>query len=449
VVVALVALMSLAAGVWPEGGDVTRPQQAASRPAPRVLVQSPQRRTIHRVIRLAADVVALHQVVVEPMITGHVKALNVDVGSRVAKDAVLIELDAPEIAAQVDAAKAAALRAANVLLEVESAAALARVNVTEAEGNVEVAKSAVKRAQEEVVRSETGHRYRVLVRDRLVNVIKASPSLVSQETVDEAEGAVDVARDEVRVRKAGVAEAGAAAASAGLKVDVAKARVKAAEAQVKSAIASLEVAKAELQRAQAVLAYATIRAPFAGIVTGRWIDPGDLVHAHGSEKLLELVDASRVRVRFHVAEPDALAATPGRAVSLRVDELGDRTFRSTVARTADALDQRTRTMLVEGEVENPDGALRHGMYGRVALDLEEHRNALVIPARAITTAKGKSSVLVVAGGKVEKRAIRIGADDGLVVQVLDGLAEADAVITSGGALVAPGDAAEAVRENAP
>jgi membrane fusion protein (multidrug efflux system) len=325
------------------------------------------------------------------------------------------------------------------------------VNVTEAEGNVEVAKSAVTRVEEEVKRSETDHSHRVLVRDRLAKVIKTSPSLVSQETVDEAQRAVDVARDDISVRRAGAAEARVAAAAAGLKVDVAKARVKAAEAQIRSAIASVEVAKADLQRVQATHAYTTIRAPLAGIVTDRWIDPGNLVQGSGSgaDKLLKLVDSSKVRVRFHVAEPDAPAAAPGRALTLRVDELGDRVFRSTVARTGDALDPKTRTMLIEGEVENADGALRHGMYGRVSLDLEERPDALVISAQAITTAKGKSSVLVVSNGKVEKRAIKIGVDDGLLVEVLDGLSGSEAVITSGGALVAPGDAAEAVPEKTP
>jgi multidrug efflux pump subunit AcrA (membrane-fusion protein) len=101
-------------------------------------------------------------------------------------------------------------------------------------------------------------------------------------------------------------------------------------------------------------------------------------------------------------------------------------------------------MVVEGDLDNQDGALRHGMFGRVSVDLEDHPNALVLPAAAITTAKRRSSVLVVDGGKVSKRPIRIGVDDGMVVEVLEGLKGEESVITAGAGLVADGDSVEAV-----
>ena len=106
----------------------------------------------------------------------------------------------------------------------------------------------------------------------------------------------------------------------------------------------------------------------------------------------------------------------------------------------------TRTMMVEGDIANADGALRAGMFGRVFLDLESHGNALVVPTEALTTVKRKSSVLVVEDGRVVKRAIKIGADDGITVEVLDGLKGEESIITTGKDLVADGDRVEAVPE---
>ncbi len=405
---------------------------APARPLPRVSVVTPERRTIRRVVRVPADVLAFDDATVFARATGYVREVPVDIGSRVARGDVLAVLDVPDLDAAAEAARGVLARAAAGVEESKAAFAIAETGVTLAEAEGEQARS-------EVGRAEAEQELRAAMRERLETSLRSSPNLVSRDAVDEA-------RAQARIADARLDQAGAAVRVADAKHEAAKARLGGARAAVASAEAAGKAAKGALAQAEVAAGFATLRAPFAGVVTERWVDPGDLVKngTAGGSPVLRVVDLSKVRVRLRVAEPDAPAVAPGRAFRLLVDELPGRDFRGTVARVAGALDLETRTMVVEGDLENRDGALRHGMFGRVSVDLEEHPEALVLPAAAVTTARRKSSVLVVEGGKVAKRPIRIGVDDGIVVEVLEGLKGEESVITAGAGLVADGDAVEAV-----
>lgn len=136
-----------------------------------------------------------------------------------------------------------------------------------------------------------------------------------------------------------------------------------------------EVANAGLERTQSLLAFGRITAPFAGVVTRRFVDVGAFIPAATSGSaaqtaaVLTLMDFSSVRVQVAVPESEAAHVARGLPVRLKVEGLADRTFEGSVTRFSYALDDATRTMLAEVELPNPGLQLRPGMYASVQLGL--------------------------------------------------------------------------------
>jgi RND family efflux transporter MFP subunit len=421
------------------------------RPRVRVQVRAPEKKTIRRTVRLPADILALQDAPVHARVAGYVKEIPVDIGSRVNKEALLVLLSVPDLDAQESVAAAKVLAAGAAVLEAKAGVVIAKTNIAAAEAEEAQAAEEVKEAEAEKSRAEVDLDYRKTVHERTAKVRATSPNLVSEEELDETLARYAMARADLRLAEARLGSKKAKAAFAAVKSREARNRKEAADIAETAALAMEQEAKAFLVRAKAEVGFARITAPFDGVVVERRVDVGALVQnaASGgsSRPILRVVDDRKMRIRFRVAEPDAPACVAGRTFVLAVDELpGVKLPEGKVARVAESLDLEVRTMVVEGEIDNADRRLRAGMFGRVTLDLEEHKDALVVPALAVTTVKRKSSVLLVEEGKVVKRAIKTGADNGIEVQVLEGLDGKEDVIVAGGSLVSEGDRVEAVRE---
>jgi membrane fusion protein (multidrug efflux system) len=213
-----------------------------------------------------------------------------------------------------------------------------------------------------------------------------------------------------------------------------------------SAKAKHEMAQANLKRVTDLLAYARITAPFTGIVTRRWVDPGAFIPAATSSSaaknaaVLTLMDFTTVRVDVWMPEPEVPFVKNDLPVTVKVEELPGRTFDGKITRYAYALDDATKTMATEIEIANPDLALRPGMYASVKIALQRKPNALLIPAEALVTEKGKASVFTVTGGKARKLTFKTGFDDGIDVEIVEGLAADQSVILAGKQLVSDGQA---------
>lgn len=192
--------------------------------------------------------------------------------------------------------------------------------------------------------------------------------------------------------------------------------------------AKRDMAAAALKRLDALVGYAEVRAPFDGVVTERFVDPGALVQAG---PVVTVVDLSKVRVIVDVPEPDVRLVAVGTPADVRLDALPGRAFPTKVARASSSLDPGTRTLRAELEVSNSDGAILPGMYASVSLVLERHADALALPAKAIQSEQGKPCVFVVAEGKAHKVAVSLGIDDGVRTEVTSGLAGDESVILPG------------------
>ena len=131
-----------------------------------------------------------------------------------------------------------------------------------------------------------------------------------------------------------------------------------------------------------LLAYLKLSAPFEGVVTDRMVHPGALVGPGDGGALLVIQQVSHLRLVVPVPEEDVSGIANGARVPFQVPAWPGRTFSGTIARVSRALDQKTRTMAVELDVTNRDGALAPGMYPTVTWPVRRSRPALLCPKRA-------------------------------------------------------------------
>jgi RND family efflux transporter MFP subunit len=198
---------------------------------------------------------------------------------------------------------------------------------------------------------------------------------------------------------------------------------------------NIGAAEANLARLEKLQSFRLVKAPFDGVITLRNVDEGALVNA-GSTLLFRIGQTDTLRTYVNVPQTQSSAIRIGQSAQLRVSNLPGRTFMGRVARTANALDPNTRTLLVEVQVPNPDGALLPGMYADVDLSSTRPDPPLLVPSIAlISRGDGPRVAVVMADHTVHLQPIQVGRDYGDRLEVASGLKEGDLVIPN------PGDAA--------
>ena len=211
---------------------------------------------------------------------------------------------------------------------------------------------------------------------------------------------------------------------------------------VDTARSKSEVAKANLDRAETLLQFTKITAPFSGIVTRRFVDRGAFIPAATSgstpqnSALLTLMDFSTVRVQVAVPEVEASLIAAGQPVRITAEGLPGPPVQAQVTRFSYALDDASKTMLVEVEVPNPKRLLRPGMYATVKVGVERKEDAFLIPLEALLMEKANASVFVPVDNKAKKTPVKIGFNDGTNVEILSGLKPDQSVILLGKAPLA-------------
>ena len=305
-------------------------------------------------------------------VSGTVKTLHFDIGDVVKKGAVLLEIDAPELIKARDAYAAVA--------DAE------RANLAETEADVSAMQATADAAESEY--------------KRMAEVAKSG--VVSPKARDEAEQ----------------------------RFKSAVAGVQKAKAQFASVNAAVRVAEARIAEAQALLDYATLKAPFDGVVTHRGVDVGDFITVgENNTDMMTVSQMDPVRVIVHVPEADARLLNKGDAAVLGFGHLGRANMEAKVTRTSGRLDARTRVMTAEIEVPNADMQLLAGAFGSAVITLAEEKGALMLPSGAIRVdEKGGAAALVVKDGTVAVTPVTLGIDDGVSIQVTSGLSVGDVVI---------------------
>jgi RND family efflux transporter MFP subunit len=174
-------------------------------------------------------------------------------------------------------------------------------------------------------------------------------------------------------------------------------------------------------------AYQRVVAPFDGVITQRAVDVGSLIQS-GSTFMFTLMHSHIIRTQVFVPQDQAFGLAPGVKAVVRVPEMPDRTFPGEVTRIADALQQGTRTLLVEIDVPNPDGALTPGIYCAVELHIPRKAPSFLVPAEAIIFSRDGLQVALVDNGVVHIRKVSVVRDFGTQVEVRDGVKPGDQVI---------------------
>lgn len=187
---------------------------------------------------------------------------------------------------------------------------------------------------------------------------------------------------------------------------------------VDDAEAKLAIARANLERGETQVQFATLKAPFDGIVTARHADPGSLATANMT-KLLEITDMSTLRLQIPVTELETSLVTVGKPVKAQVDALGAGApaVETAISRIAYALDPATRTMLAEADLKNAELKLRPGMYAMTKIGMERHDNATLIPVGALVMEKTNAFVFKHVDGKAVKTPVKPVFNDGVNVEV--------------------------------
>jgi RND family efflux transporter MFP subunit len=187
--------------------------------------------------------------------------------------------------------------------------------------------------------------------------------------------------------------------------------------------------RANLRRLAELRAFGRVTAPFAGVVTARSVDVGELVSAGSGKELFRLAQTTRLRVFVRVPQADAFAIVQGQAAELVVSERPNRTFAATVARSAGVIAPDSRTMLVELEVDNTKGELLPGSFAQVRFTKGTGATPLTLPGNTLLfRAEGPQVGVVKPDGSVELRAVKLGRDLGETVEILSGAEPADRVI---------------------
>ena len=176
--------------------------------------------------------------------------------------------------------------------------------------------------------------------------------------------------------------------------------------------------------------YASVVAPFDGVITQRNVDVGSLVQGNAASGtfMYEIMQDDVIRVSVYVPQDAAFGVAAGIEAIVRVPELPNREFSGTVTRIADALQPGTRTLLTEVDIPNADGAVRPGIYCTIEFHIPRKTPSLSVSADAIIFNRNGTQVAVVSNGKAEFRKVTVRRDLGTRVEVGTGIKAGDQVI---------------------
>jgi RND family efflux transporter MFP subunit len=414
---------------------------------PKLEVIRPVRKRLIRRLELAATVEALKKVDLAARVPGVVGFLDdkMDIGRKVKDGEVLLRLAVPDLDADKQHKEA-------LVEEARKKEKLAEETVTVARREVEEAEKEDKR----YLADQEYHKVR-LARIRELVKARAQDPQVELEAVKLYESAdAAVAANRARVVKL-------------------SARIQAAIADLELARQRIKVAEADVKKLAEQIAFATVKAPFDGEITWRWVDPGATIKDPGAT-LLTIMQVDRVRVLIDVPQRDvpyinAREQNPnpdgrGDPVDLRLPVLNGSAknngeFRGFITRISRSLDPATRTMRAEIEMDNPSGLLHPGMYGTALVLVEDRSNVLTVPATALVR-RGEGSVEVFhvvvdesSGPGDERRGVLrripvvLGIDDGKEVEIRDGLKGEELIVARGNGSMRADDRVIAVSEREP
>lgn len=340
-----------------------------------------------RTIDVTGTLAAEEQVTLSLKVAGRLHELHVDLGSRVQAGQVLARLVPTDFE----------LRESQALAALHQARARLGLPLESEDDHVDIESTALVRSAAAVLEEAR------LNRDRIRTFVERGIAAKAQ--LDAAEAALQVAES----------------------------RHQDALEEVRNRLAVLEQRRTELELARQAVRDSVLVSPLDGIVRERHVSVGEFLAA--GSPVVTIVRMHPLRLRLSVPERDAPLVRVNQQVLVRVE--GDQTrYQGRVARVSPAIDENSRTLLIEAEVPNRNGALRPGSFANATIITESSDDALLVPRSAIVTFAGVDKVLLVREGRVVEQRVTVGrrADDR--VEILDGVQAGDPVIVRPGNLTA-------------
>jgi RND family efflux transporter MFP subunit len=208
--------------------------------------------------------------------------------------------------------------------------------------------------------------------------------------------------------------------------DTAETRVKVTEANYQAALdtvhslkASLQDRRASYELAQKKLADAVIKAPVAGSISERLVQPGEFIREN--TPVATIVQMSPLKLKTAIQEKHASLIHPGQTVEFDVEAFLNRKFKGRIAYVSPAVDQATRTFAVEAMVDNADRQLKPGFFAKGVVLTSVDEQVMAVPEDAVSTLAGVSTVYVIEDGKARQQQIALGARQNKLVEVTSGL----------------------------
>lgn len=374
-----------------------------------VTVAKTEVRNVPAYIQATGSLIADETSDIAPKVAGKVSNVSVDVGDFVSQGSVIAKIDDSDARRELAAAQARVKQAVAAVRQAEARLGLepnGRFNAS-AIPEVRSAAAAYEQAQAELRQAEANEkRYRELVETGDVPMMTYEQYRTNRDT----------------------ARARAKSARQLLEAQVNTARQ--SNQAIASAQAAVEAAQTEVGTAQQALADTVIRAPFSGFISARPVAVGEFVST--ASIIATLIRSNPIKIQIQVAEADVPAVSIGRGVSVQVDAYKDRSFSGVVTSVNPAIDPTSRSAVVEASIENPDNALRSGMFGTARITKEGGGTGIFVPRSAVHNDQATQSyrAFVIVDGIAKLRVVQLGAEEGEYVQILNGLNPDETVATS-------------------
>jgi len=340
---------------------------------------------VSRTITLPGEIQPFLNVALRSRVAGYVDRVLVDRGSAVKEGDLLIELSAPEMKAQI--------------AEAESKVQVAEGDRLQAEAKLASLQSTLASLEATLASAQATY-------DSL-KVASQTPGAISGNELEIALRSVEAQRASVEAQRG---------------------NIQAQRASIEAIRNGKAAAEAALRAVKEMEAYLRVTAPFNGVVTERIVHPGALVGPGSNEPLLVLQQISHLRLTVAVPEESVGGIAKGASVTFQVPAYPERNYSGTVARRAQSLDSKTRTMAVELDVMNPDQSLAPGMYATVKWPVRSAKAALYVPRTSVVVTTERTFVIREKGGKAEWVNVTRGAADGDLIEVIGPLQAGDKVV---------------------
>lgn len=358
-----------------------------------VEIVNPTKESFKAEILISGKAMPNQQVMIKAMENGRLKSIRKDIGDHVNNGEVIAVLDNPNIVQLV----------------------------SDAESALEIGYSNLTTIQSQLKASEADLQAKEAIYSRLKDIYVKTPQLTTISDMDKVEG-------EARMAHANK--------------ESALAMVKAQKRQIQALEKRLVIAK--MKRAML-----SIKAPFAGVITHRYMDVGTMVQSgindNNALPIVELQDINPIRLSLPIPESDAGAIRKGMPVKVDFPELAGGSLECTISRTSGSLDPSSNTMTVEIDIPNKEEKILSGMYAKAQIQVASRDNVLSLPVTSQIMHQDQPYLLTVNDGIVHRKLLKKGLSNKNSFEVLNGdIDENTQVIIKGKSLVKPGDTVNAI-----